>query len=317
MNKYSSRLRIVARDLEIAYGSFTALRIPQLKLGGKVIAVIGHNGSGKSTFIKSVLGLLPPRRGVLRAVLTEDGERTVLEPSRDMAFSPENGAVFAELSVEAYVKLWCRIKLNDGNYYKKQGAKYLEKLGVAGLLPKLGRELSKGQRRRVQTAIGLLTKPRVFLFDEPFCGLDIQQSSELANIMNEETSRMSLVISSHRMEVVERLADLVVVLENGRVLTTGTVDDVCKELCEKSVVIHEPENPHYLSEQVFSALRREYSNCLVNRIGGNVSITGENFDIDSLRSILIQLNLSNAKLDLVRPSLVDAMNYHLMRLRIH
>jgi ABC-2 type transport system ATP-binding protein len=218
---------IVARDLRISYSELVALNIPALQSKGNVTALLGHNGAGKSTLIKSLLGLLEPASGNL-CIHDVNGETLIAE--RDMAFCPENGAVFADVSVERYLELWCRIKHSDGKYYRRRGQYYVERLDLSPLLRKRGRELSKGQRRRVQTALGFMSEPRLFLFDEPFDGLDVQRTTELMEIVSEERNNRSFIISSHRMDVMERVADSVLVLKNGRVTAQGSVAQVCQEL---------------------------------------------------------------------------------------
>ncbi len=298
-------------DLRVSYGLTVALNIPYLHASGRIIAVIGHNGSGKSTFIKTLLGLLSPRSGEMKTYFHSRGEHRVLVPERDMAFSPENGAVFADVSVESYVKLWCRIKKHRGDYYRREGAQVIEQLEIAPLMKKLGRELSKGQRRRVQIAVGFLAEPNLFLFDEPFDGLDIAQSNQLSSILLERSEQMSMVVSSHRMEVVERLADMIIVLEKGTVIACGPVDDVCAQLCGQSVLI---PNAGEAATRILPILREAFASCLVHTIGNQVSITGTDISVESLAAILQQLELTDLLLRPARPSLVDAMHYHLRKI---
>jgi ABC-2 type transport system ATP-binding protein len=223
----SHSITISARNLEVRYSNLVALTIPQLSVSGRVIALLGHNGAGKSTFIKTVLGLLEPRVGGV-FLTREDG--TPLRPEHDMAFCPENGAIFADITVERYLQCWCRITHNEAGHYRQRGAKYVERLSIAELLKKKGRELSKGQRRRVQTALGFMANPDFFLFDEPFDGLDVQRTNDLMEIVEEERPLRTFLISSHRMDVMERLSDSVIVLQHGAVSCTGSVSHVCKAL---------------------------------------------------------------------------------------
>ena len=309
------RIELAARDLTVCYGSEIALQGAHFNLKGKVIAIIGHNGSGKSTLIKTILGLLSPRRGVLQANwLGDDGNDYTLVPERHMAFSPENGAVFSDMTVESYVKLWCRIKQGRGDYYKRAGSVILEQLDVPPLLKKFGRELSKGQRRRVQSAVGFLSNPKLFLFDEPFDGLDISQSTHLTNLMLDASREMSIIVSSHRMEVVERLADLIIVLDEGRVVTYGSVEEVCSILCGHSIIISNGPSSDASVSDLVPALRESFISCLVSSIGGQVSITGAEINLDALHEFLTRQQCEGMRLRLVRPSLVDAMHYHLRKL---
>lgn len=304
-------LEIAAEKLKVCYDRTTALDIPYLRVQGRIVAVIGHNGSGKSTLLKSILGLLMPREGSLETRYHGEHGATLLEAKNDMAFSPENGSVFGDVAVEQYIKLWCRIKHGKASYYRREGSRYIEQLDIAPLLGKLGRELSKGQRRRVQTVVGFLSRPKLFLFDEPFDGLDIAQSNQLSSVILEESRSMAMVISSHRMEVVERLADLVVVLQDGRVAACGTLDEVCSMLCGQTVTITDLGE---IVSQVLPLLRTEFDSCLVNTIGSELSITGPKLDLEALHRFFGRFHLNNLSLRTTRPSLVDAMHYHLKKL---
>jgi len=223
-------MTISARDLDVRYANLVALNIPDLTISGQVIALLGHNGAGKSTFIKTILGLLDPRKG---SVTLSRANGEAIQPERDMAFCPENGSIFADITVERYLECWCRIAHNNAQHYRQGGARYVERLSLAELFGKKGRELSKGQRRRVQTALGFMSNPSIFLFDEPFDGLDVQRTNDLMEIVEEEREHRAFLISSHRMDVMERLADGVIVLQNGEVACSGSVPDVCRALAHR------------------------------------------------------------------------------------
>jgi ABC-type multidrug transport system ATPase subunit len=313
-NFIKGNLNLDVSDLVVSYGKTVALEIESLRAQGRIIAIIGHNGSGKSTFIKAALGLLVPRQGAIEINWCEDDKLETLIPHQHMAFAPENGAVFEDLNVESYVKLWCRIKQNNGSYYRREGSQIIEKLGLSELFPKLGRELSKGQRRRVQAAVGFLTNPKLFFFDEPFDGLDILQSNEMAKVMRQEAKRMGLIVSSHRMEVVERIADLVVVLKNGNIHTAGPLDDVCAQLVGECFMIsHSPEQQKKIAE-IVPLLQQEFYHCLINQIGRQLMIAGKDISLETIQGFFYEHSLPPLRMDKVRPSLVDAMRYHLNRL---
>jgi len=298
-------------DFEVNYKDSFSLQTRALNIAGNVIAIIGHNGAGKSTLIKSILGLLPIAHGTLKASLMVQKEIRYLTPEKDMAFCPENGSVFSDISVESYVKLWCRLKHNDANFYKKAGSVYCDLLKITPLLPKLGRELSKGQRRRVQTAIGFLTNPKLFLFDEPFEGLDVEKSHALTETINDHRSKMAFIISSHRMDVIERLADAVVVLHEGRIISTGSVSTVCEEIAGQSITLHCESH----DDELLSLIREKFANCLVVRIENDITVTGKGLDVRTLTNFLNEKRRENILSQATRPTLIDAMNYHLRTFR--
>ena len=173
----NTSVSIRAHNLVVRYSDLVALAIPRLECSGRVIALLGQNGAGKSTLLKTILGLLEPLSG---QVSFTKGDGSILKPERDMAFCPENGAIFADISVERYLECWCRITRNDARYYRNAGSKYVELLSIEELLTKKGRELSKGQRRRVQTALGFMGDPSLFLFDASYFAFQIAQSAASA-----------------------------------------------------------------------------------------------------------------------------------------
>lgn len=222
--------QIEARNLQVSYGSNLALNLPLLHCSGNIIGLIGHNGAGKSTLMKAILQLLPVDAGSLQVKWVGRGFNQTMSPKDDMAFCPETGSVFADITVKNYIQMWCRVRYSDANYFRDVGDQYMKLFDIYPLLHKLGRELSKGQRRRVQTMIGFLIDPKLFLIDEPFDGLDVEKTQELIDIVKTEAGRRSFIVSSHRMDVIERLADFVLVLQRGEIAAAGSVQEVCQKL---------------------------------------------------------------------------------------
>lgn len=303
-------LHLGADKLSIAYDSFVAVRCNALDLSGRIMAVIGHNGAGKSTLIKSLLGLLPARTGSMRVSMRGSQPELDLIPERHMAFCPEGGAVFADISVESYIRMWCRFKHGTPDYYRKEGARFIELMKIEPLLKRRGLELSKGQRRRVQTAIGFLCNPKLFLLDEPFDGLDVLKTHELADIIEQQSAQMAFVLSSHRMDVVERLADSFIVLKEGEVYATGPLEKICAEMAGQSYRIEALED----AAQAARALSLRFSGLLVNHIGGQIVLTGKDIDPASIVSFLAQTCGTEPPISRTRTSLVEAMNYHLRQI---
>ena len=300
------QIAIEANNLSVQYNSHSALQLPDLTAQGNTIAIIGHNGAGKSTLLKSMLGITS-MQGQLQVKHLKGNESLTLFPENDMAFCPEYGSVFPDIRVEEYIKLWCRIKRLDAKYYLKQGLKYIELLDVAPLLKRMGRALSKGERRRIQTAVGFLTGPKVFLFDEPFCGLDIERTFQLETILKQESENCAVILASHRMEVVERLADYVIVLRQGKLLTAGSTQAVAARLSGKEYTISKASNPKALAEN----LRENFLDSLVIESGAEVKLISPNIKVADLTELIRAQDKNGAFFVDKNPSLTEALQYHL------
>lgn len=301
-------IRILINNLVVAYGKTVALNISSVDVKGRTFAVVGHNGSGKSTLIKVLLGLLSPRKGNINVCVENSTDSITVYPEEKMAFSPEEGAIFADLTVESYLRLWCRIKCGDSKYYRLEGSKYIDLFDLGPMLPKLGRELSKGQRRRVQTAIGFISDPSVFFFDEPFDGLDVEQTSRLSQIIQKESSNRAIFISSHRMEIVERLCDIVIVLEHGQVSALGQPAEVAKILCPTGFVLNIKDSE---ARGIVNKLAARFpsSVCYETHAGGYVC--GLKNGESDLKQFLNELGDNRVSFESSTVSLVDAMHLQL------
>jgi len=259
------RFRLQVENLDVRYGNLRALALDSLNVSGNTISLIGHNGSGKSTLLKTILQLTNPKCGTIKAEFLKDGNWTPLVPEDHMVFSPENGAVFSDVSLKNYIELWCRIKHGDAKYYLKGGAEVLDKLELHDLLGRLGRQLSKGQRKRAQIAIGLIAKPTLFLLDEPFDGLDVKQATHLANILSDAAKSMCLLLCSHNLPLIEHLSDNVIVLSDGKSVASGNVPTVCEQLYNPLC------NPHGLEE---NSVRQPIHASLNDAMSAYLGLTG-------------------------------------------
>lgn len=291
-------------DLKVSYDRQVALNIDKLDITGNVIAILGHNGAGKSTLLKTILNLLNPQSGKIDV---SDQNDLNLIPERDMAFCPENGAVFEDIKVEDYLKVWLRIKSLSCNLQNDEVSRLINLFEISPLLHKYGRELSKGQRRRVQSVVGFLIKPKLFLFDEPFDGLDIQKTAELSDIIEDKKSDTCFLISSHRMDVIERVCDSGLVLAAGKVIASGSIEDLSESLAGKSIIFNLP--PDYKLKNIKFAFKN--TKCHISHIGQNLIFTGHDCDLEK---IISDYSLMDMKYCERVPSLTDAMAYHLKKL---
>lgn len=307
----SPNVTITANNFSAGYNRTPVLSLPDISINGRVIAVAGHNGAGKSTFLKAMLGLLPPLTGKLK-LNAADGTHFI--PEKDMAFCPESGSVFLDIKVQDYLKLWSRLKRNCPKYiFSNEGQILLKSLELDPLLKKKGRELSKGQRQRVQIAAGFIAKPKLFLFDEPFDGLDVQRTQELMQLISSKTDNINFIISSHRMDVIERLADKIIIIDHGKVCHSGEIGEVSKALCGDIFQISEANEPSRLANDIQSNFPEAY----VYFSGDLIRIVSPKITESELKMFLATagFKIELGRFSKLTPSLTDAMGYHLKQLR--
>jgi ABC-2 type transport system ATP-binding protein len=209
------------------YGSTRAvdglnLAIPE----AEVFGLLGPNGSGKTTTINCLTGLLKPTRGTVR-ILGIDVRSQGAEARQVMGVSPQETAIYPYLTGEENVRLFGELysvprKALDGrvNYV-------LEKVG---LLDEAKRRLSRysgGMKRRVSIAMALVTDPKVVLLDEPTVGMDPQARRAVWDFILElRDGGKTVVLTTHYMEEAEELCDQVGIIDHGKLIALGSPDDL-------------------------------------------------------------------------------------------
>lgn len=179
---------------------------------GTVGILLGPNGAGKSTIIKSIAGLLR-YQGMIRIQGVPSRE---LEAKRIFGYVPEIPSMFDSLTVKEhiqYMKMAYNSPVTD-----EEILRLLERFDMTDKGDKLGNELSKGMMQKVSIICALAVKPRVILFDEPMVGLDPQAIRELKEVILELREQgVTVLISTHMLEMVEELWDIMFVMEKGRI----------------------------------------------------------------------------------------------------
>ncbi|WP_329741064.1 ABC transporter ATP-binding protein [Dyella sp. A6] len=212
----------VARLVQAAkvYGPLTALDGVDLMLRrGELLALLGPNGAGKSTSIGLLLGLIRPDTGQAE-LFGQDPQR--IEARRRIGVMLQSANLPPALRVGELLRL-------TASYYPapRTLAESAELAGIGDLLKRLYGKLSGGQQRRVQFALALCGRPELLFLDEPTVGMDIDARRKLWATMRELVADgCSVVLTTHYLEEAEALAQRVVVLGQGRVLSEGSVDDL-------------------------------------------------------------------------------------------
>lgn len=208
------------RGITKRYGTTTALAGIDMELRrGELLAVLGPNGAGKSTAIALWLGLIE----------ADAGEVTLLGGSpQEVARRRGLGVMMQDIELPKELRAREQVALAS-SYYAQPFAvdETLRRAGISHLADRAYGKLSGGQKRQVQFAVAICGRPTVLFLDEPTAGLDIQAREVMwTNIRALLAEGCSIVLTTHYLEEAEALADRVVVIAKGRVLASGTVDDM-------------------------------------------------------------------------------------------
>ncbi|HBL91020.1 MAG TPA: ectoine/hydroxyectoine ABC transporter ATP-binding protein EhuA [Klebsiella pneumoniae] len=217
-------------DLHVSYGGIRALRGISLEVpDGKIVTLIGANGAGKSTTLRTISGLVKAESGSIQW----NGEELLGKPidkiiSAGIAMSPEGRRVFADLTV---LENLIEAPISHQQVTRKEAiARAYELLDVVGLRNKAdawSRHLSGGQQQRIAIARALALNPRVILFDEPTSALDPELVGEVLDVIKKlARSGTTLVVVTHEIGFAREVADQVVFMVDGRIVEQGSSDEV-------------------------------------------------------------------------------------------
>lgn len=213
---------------------------------GETLAIVGFSGSGKSTILKLICGLLTPDSG---EIITSDG---------DIAMVFQYSALFDSLNVADNISFALHERKDLRNKYSEKEIRNivtekLELVGLKGIENKFPSELSGGMQKRVSFARAIVTEPKTILYDEPTAGLDPISSTLIEDYivrLKEETHAASIVVT-HQMSTIKRTANRVIMLYDGKIVYEGTPEDMLTQSNEytKQFVTASLEGPmHIISE---------------------------------------------------------------------
>jgi len=208
------------------YGHLAALSDVSFSIRpGEVLALIGPNGSGKTTLFECLGGVLPADGG---ALLVDGRPLMPAEQKATVFYLPDLIAPWPSQTVRWALDFVCGY-WNVSGVRPKTFGDIVDRLGLRPLLDVRIGELSKGQRKRVLLAIGLLTPQPVLLADEPFDGLDLRQTRDVAEALRFFAAQgRTLVLSIHQISDAARVCDRFVLLSNGRTKGEGTIDELAQ-----------------------------------------------------------------------------------------
>lgn len=177
----------------------------------EVLGIIGHNGSGKTTTFRILLNLLKADFGTI----TFNGQ-SIVHNKRLFGYLPEERSLYKDLSVESQLTFFGKLKGMSDDKIQQQIDHWLQRLSISHYRHHLVKSLSKGNQQKVQLICAVLHDPSIIILDEPFSGLDVENSKLLSHVITELKQQQKLIlVSSHQHNFIESFVDKILVLKQG------------------------------------------------------------------------------------------------------
>jgi ABC-2 type transport system ATP-binding protein len=227
----ASRSVLSLQDVTLRYGEFVAVDSLCLEVSrGEVFGLLGPNGSGKSSTLSAIVGAVAPSAGVIRVA----GLREADDPlafRRNIGLVPQELALFEELTAEDNLLFFGRLYGLGRRELRRRVAEALDFVDLSERARRPVRTFSGGMQRRLNLACALLHRPPLMLLDEPTVGVDVRSREAIfANLRSLRDAGTAVVCTMHHLDEAELLCDRLGIMDRGRLLAAGTLDELCAAL---------------------------------------------------------------------------------------
>lgn len=221
--------KIILRNFSKRYGKSDVYAVKDANLeicGGEIFGFLGHNGAGKSTIIKSIVGIQPITSGSIE-VCGYDVDKQPVMAKRQIGFVPDHYALYEKLTGREYLNYIA--DLYDVSKEDREASinKYVELFELQGAIDNQIKTYSHGMKQKVTIMSALVHNPKVWILDEPLTGLDPTSIFQVKECMREHAKKGNIVFfSSHLIDIVEQLCDRIAIIKKGKILSCEKVDDI-------------------------------------------------------------------------------------------
>ncbi len=273
-----------------------------------VTAVFGASGSGKTTLLRAVAGLEANPGGYLRVgeAVWQDGQHFIPVHQRALGYVFQESSLFTHLSVRGNLEFGLkRAQRANGQRSAPGFSAMVELLGIDRLLARSVAQLSGGERQRVAIARALLRNPRLLLMDEPLTGLDSQARSEILPFIEQVHAELSIPVFyvSHASDEVARLADHLVLLDKGRIIATGPIEEMLTRL---DLPLAHGAQAEALVEAVVAGHDDEFELTLLDFPAGQFAVPRKRLEVGA--SVRLRILARDVSLTLERQAATSILN---------
>ena len=228
---------ITVQNLRKQYGDLVAVDdVTFTAEPGRIFGLLGPNGAGKSTTIGCISGLLKPTSGRI-AVLGHDVVIDSIEARRELGIVPQELALYEDMSARDNLAYWGAAYGMGGDALKKRVLEVLEIVGLGDRAKEHVKRFSGGMKRRLNFGCGIVQRPKVLLLDEPTVGVDPQSRVRLLELVRQQVAGGACVLyTTHYMEEAQELCDRLAIIDHGKVLVMGTLNELRRLMGEHDLV---------------------------------------------------------------------------------
>jgi ABC-2 type transport system ATP-binding protein len=277
---------ISVRDLRVDYGDVCAVNDLEMKIGpGEVFGLIGPNGSGKTTTMKVLAGLLMPTYGDVQIDGIDIREHPQII-SQKLGYMPDFPPLYEDLLVWEFLDLFAASYFIPKSRRRAEIDRRLEEVGLMEKRDRFTKELSRGMRQRLMLAKTMLPEPKVLLLDEPASGMDPHGRALMKQVIRDFAAAGGCVlISSHILSEMDEFCSTIGIMQRGKMVISGSMDHIAASVTGQSQLVVELVS----GEPLFRRIIEEH------RLAGNLVQHGDLFefpfdgDKDAAADLLSQL----------------------------
>ena len=287
---------LILEHVTKSYGEFTAVNDLSLQVRpGRVFGLIGPNGAGKTTTIRMIVNITVPDSGTIELF----GQRMKTALQDRIGYLPEERGLYKKMKVGEQLRFFAELKDLRGAEANRRIDEWLARLELSAWKEKRTKELSKGMQQKVQFITAVIHDPDLVILDEPFSGLDpVNVDLMKETILDQKAKGKTIILSTHQMEIAEKLCDDVCMINRAHKVLDGKLRDIKRSFSRNAV-----------------ALQFEGGDGLLNdpELVANIRQHGEDTEVllvpgaspQTLLKRLVEAGVNVSKFELVEPSLHD------------
>jgi len=222
-------------DARMLYGNLVAVDKLSFTINpGEIFGLLGTNGAGKTTTFRMIMGLLEPTDGSVLYF----GQKVGYHNVNEIGYMIEERSLLTKITVKELMLYFGQLKDLDSKVILERLDYWLERFQISEYKNKKIKELSKGNQQKIQFISAIINNPKLLILDEPFSGLDPINTKLFVEVIRDFQKQGSMVVfSSHQLDHVESFCEKIIVLEKGKVIINGYIDEVKKEYKKHNVII--------------------------------------------------------------------------------